>query len=283
MKKVFLIFLSLSILLLFSGCCLSHDWVDANCTAPKTCSKCEKTEGEPLGHHWEEATCTAPKTCASCGITEGEKLPHSFGEEEIQKPDYVKATALFVKTCVNCGTQGQRRGDLEQLTSLSIFLLTPEEFSQRFTNMLMDMQGIFGKDQYLSFIGDETKSDTLKMFVAKKTSNGNTKIVGTFEITDPNNQPLLPSQKDEANIFGQIRGTVTGKDEALLAMLSLWRATDPQNTLEEYLNCLEGIRVISPPNANINKYFMPKTQSVTYKVTHKGGSTYEFFAKAQSN
>lgn len=33
--------------------CLSHNWVSATCTKPKTCSKCGATEGEPKGHNYE--------------------------------------------------------------------------------------------------------------------------------------------------------------------------------------------------------------------------------------
>lgn len=54
-----------------------HEWAEANCSSPKTCLKCGKTEGEPLGdegHVWDSATCTEPKTCSRCGATEGKSL-----------------------------------------------------------------------------------------------------------------------------------------------------------------------------------------------------------------
>ena len=55
-----------------------HEWVDATCTAPKTCSECSATEGKKLGHDMAEATCTAPATCKrGCGYTEGEANGHS--------------------------------------------------------------------------------------------------------------------------------------------------------------------------------------------------------------
>lgn len=61
------------------GC--PHDWIEATCTNPKTCSICGQTEGEPLGHTWEEATKYAPKTCSTCGQKEGNLLP--FNESRI--------------------------------------------------------------------------------------------------------------------------------------------------------------------------------------------------------
>ena len=75
----------------------NHEWIDATCTAPKTCSKCGATEGEVLGHNWVDATCTAPKTCSKCGATEGEVLGHSW----------VDATCKAPKTCSVCSaTEG---------------------------------------------------------------------------------------------------------------------------------------------------------------------------------
>lgn len=62
-----------------SGC--DHSWIEATCTAPKTCSKCGKEEGSALGHSWSEATCTSPKTCSRCGATEGNALGHDPGSD----------------------------------------------------------------------------------------------------------------------------------------------------------------------------------------------------------
>lgn len=48
--------------------------MDATCETVKTCSVCNKTEGEALGHKWEDATTEAPKTCSVCEKTEGERI-----------------------------------------------------------------------------------------------------------------------------------------------------------------------------------------------------------------
>lgn len=82
------------ILFSFSACGCKHEWQDATCTKPKTCSLCDATEGEALGHVFEEATCTVPKICRVCGETIGEALGHNYedgycltcGEKD---PDYV--------------------------------------------------------------------------------------------------------------------------------------------------------------------------------------------------
>lgn len=88
-----LIFLGL-ITVVLSGCCIKHEYIDATCIAPKTCSKCGKTEGEITEHVWKEATCFEPKTCSVCNATEGKMLEHTWTE----------ATCSSPKTCNACGT-----------------------------------------------------------------------------------------------------------------------------------------------------------------------------------
>lgn len=98
MKKFLYSFMVISTLtILLTGCCTSHDWQEATCTQPMTCSKCGKTEGETLEHTWQEATCAQPKTCSVCGATEGTTLPHTWQD----------ATCTQPKTCSVCGaTEG---------------------------------------------------------------------------------------------------------------------------------------------------------------------------------
>lgn len=69
-------------------------WIDANCTASKTCSDCGETEGTPVGHVWSDATCTSPKTCASCGKTEGAALGHNW-----------QTINVYTKQCKTCGAK----------------------------------------------------------------------------------------------------------------------------------------------------------------------------------
>lgn len=49
-----------------------HIWVEADCTTPKTCSICGKTEGEALGHV-EETIEGKAATCTETGLTNGVK------------------------------------------------------------------------------------------------------------------------------------------------------------------------------------------------------------------
>lgn len=52
-------------------CTGEHEWTDATCETPKTCSTCGKTEGDPLGHDWNaESVCQREGCGASNKITE---------------------------------------------------------------------------------------------------------------------------------------------------------------------------------------------------------------------
>ena len=123
MKKLLMIALTLAMLLALAGCACEHEWADADCVTPKTCTKCEEIEGAPLGHTWSAATCIDPKTCEECGATEGEAKGHTWAEATCTEPNicsvcgetdgealghaWVDATEFAPKTCSACGvTEG---------------------------------------------------------------------------------------------------------------------------------------------------------------------------------
>ncbi len=59
------------------GC--SHVWMDATCTAPKTCSACGSTEGEALGHTaGANADCANAQICTVCGAELNAALGHNY-------------------------------------------------------------------------------------------------------------------------------------------------------------------------------------------------------------
>ena len=53
-----------------NGCGAEHEWVDATCTAPRTCLTCGEIKGEALGHTWDQEVCGHAKTCLTCGAEE---------------------------------------------------------------------------------------------------------------------------------------------------------------------------------------------------------------------
>lgn len=52
----------------WDGTVHEHTWSEATCEAPKTCSLCGETDGEPLGHDFRDGSCTR------CGKDDGTQL-----------------------------------------------------------------------------------------------------------------------------------------------------------------------------------------------------------------
>ena len=53
-----------------------HSWVDATCTAPKTCSTCNTTTGNVIPHNYNVGICTM------CGILEGDPIYHEHQDDK---------------------------------------------------------------------------------------------------------------------------------------------------------------------------------------------------------
>ena len=92
MKRSFILFIAILLIASFFSGCLpdpdcEHNWIEANCQSPKTCTTCSAQEGSVGDHEWTEATCQAPKTCETCGKTEGEANSyHDWTEEAENSP-----------------------------------------------------------------------------------------------------------------------------------------------------------------------------------------------------
>lgn len=121
-RKVFTLILALALILTLAACQCKHEWAEADCLNPRTCTKCGETEGEPLGHCWSNATCEAPEACTNCGLTQGEALGHTWKEANYQDPE----------TCTTCGaTQGQPlEADFEKY-GLEINLWENKHYSEK--------------------------------------------------------------------------------------------------------------------------------------------------------
>lgn len=99
MKKRISVLVILALML--AGCSHEHQWMEADCLNPATCSECKQTEGRALGHNWLDATCTSAQKCTVCGQLQGEPLGHEWEE----------ATCTDAETCINCGkTKGSALG-----------------------------------------------------------------------------------------------------------------------------------------------------------------------------
>lgn len=101
----------------------THTWgewqtkTQATCTQEgakeRKCTLCEETENDKiamLAHSWVSATCKAPKTCSVCAITEGEPTSHVFNQKVVsskalKSPANCASPAVYYMSC-NCGAVG---------------------------------------------------------------------------------------------------------------------------------------------------------------------------------
>lgn len=83
MNKRFISFfiIIVCVLSLLTACGCKHEWIEASCVAPKTCSLCGEAEGDVVAHVWQDATCTKAKTCTVCAIEEGAPTDHSWQDD----------------------------------------------------------------------------------------------------------------------------------------------------------------------------------------------------------
>ena len=124
MLKRFFVLAVVSICVLALSACgeCEHVWIDASCTAPKTCSVCGITEGESLAHSWIDATYEAPKVCSSCGVTEGEPL---------EKPKYSKEELIASNTISENQNKfdflvgNDKRFEYDEEKNVLSFIITP--------------------------------------------------------------------------------------------------------------------------------------------------------------
>ena len=76
-----------------------HDWKDATCAAPKTCSRCDATEGSALGHNfatvWSSNATKHWHACSRCDVK---------ADEATHTPDHQgHATEEYAIKCTECG------------------------------------------------------------------------------------------------------------------------------------------------------------------------------------
>ena len=109
-----------------------HQWQEADCENPKTCSLCGETEGNALGHDWQGGDCQNPQVCARCG-KEGKVLDtHQEGEWEKTTIDAENFLQNYEKKCVICGKSLDVKTEpISMLHDGESFLMDAAAFAER--------------------------------------------------------------------------------------------------------------------------------------------------------
>ena len=95
---------------------VGHDWQEATCQSPKTCTRCGGTSGAPLAHDVVAVEGTAA-TCTEPGLTDGSHCAACDAElkkQEVIAPighSWREADCITPKTCIACdATEGEAAG-----------------------------------------------------------------------------------------------------------------------------------------------------------------------------
>lgn len=216
-KHITLFALLLVFTVLLTGCQCSHEWTDADCTTPKTCTKCQETEGEDLGHSWQEASCSAAKTCSVCAATEGEALPHTWQEANYQQ----------AKTCTVCAaTEGEALTASFEEMGIVIDITEPGgscDFvadGKNFTMTIKEFE-ITNAQEILDFwqekMGDQFNPNDSTMTGLKDADGYEWRmvyfVVESREMPNLNYIPLLPDYGDYYDLDGEVASVVESPTE----------------------------------------------------------------------
>lgn len=223
------VFISIASITIFLLTRCEHEWTDATCTSPKTCSLCEKTEGEALGHDWLPATCSAPKTCVRCEKTEGVKLEHTPGEWS-NYSNYTTAKNISNKYCTVCDELLDTKTiSLNKLHNNKIFLFSPTEFTERLEDKLDSIA-----NNNLS-ASDGNSDDSYACIIHQSTN----KVGGILFLDD--STMITTTQKYNA-CFNKFLGTVEDLDNIVRVFVALVETCDPTLDLDDAKGiCLKAI------------------------------------------
>jgi len=142
-------------------------------------------------HEWAEATCTTPKTCTECGETEGEALGHTEGEATIDVDGFALKATSIVK-CTNCdAVLSKEEQDVDTLLDGKYMLCSAQEYSDR----LIDAIGQI-PDCPLSVELIEQNGQPLCMVY-----NASETLVGAISFYGIEGDPIAYADKDVQSCF----------------------------------------------------------------------------------
>lgn len=181
--------------------------------------------GCSCNHEWTEATCTEPKTCSKCGETKGEALGHDENSQEYSKIDNVNATITYETKCSRCNEiLDSREEDIKSFIKNNSFNLTPNEFSERIDDQLDGMS-----DNTL--VAKTTDNDSGDFIVAIGDSTSN-KAVAAFMFNQNSSSFVSYDNRDNSGFQG-VLGMLYDDDSLARVLLSTVLTFDPSLSFNE--------------------------------------------------
>ena len=144
-------------------------------------------------HQWEDATCTAPKTCSLCGETEGDVLEHTPGQMELASVDTDALTVTYQQVCTGCGMVLDTQEGTTGLAPVDgKFVLSPNEWNACLTS---NINAMGASQTYLPCIS-ENEDDAIVHGIV--TLSG---ITAAMSYYDADGNVLTTGQADDRNLI----------------------------------------------------------------------------------
>lgn len=202
------------------------------------CSECSQYKDEtinPLGHDWKEATCTAPKTCKRCQATEGEPIEHSFG-------DYISDENGHWKQCSECGTDETCPLDDYEFTFALPEGCTDVTVGFRFAGDGTELAFTAKDDLYTAKVSaSDLESGTMTVYASAKLKDGFV-ITGEKEVTVLENHvggTATCAEKAKCKFCNKEYGDIDPNNHGKLTHIDKIDATHDKEGNIEYWYCEE--------------------------------------------
>lgn len=227
------------------GSTVDHSWKEATCAKAKHCSVCNITEGSTLEHTWVEATCTKPKTCSVCMAKDGSALGHAYSEWEIDVKATISSSGTKKRTCSTCQESESKSYKLDSYIENGKFIFTPEEYRDVFFDNFVDLD-------YSKFGGAQTKTKDGQVIVAIIDLAYNN--VGNIGFVADKNTWKMASSETQSGFDGIVMMVSANTEFVANTMMAVTMTCDP--TVSEF-DAREICR-------NLTK------EGSTHKTTHNG-------------
>ena len=147
---------------------VEHTWKDATCTAPKTCTVCGATTGDPAPHTpadgWKSDKDGHWKACKDCGTVIGEKIAHT--------PDRTEADYENPVLCTECDYEiSPKRPDVDVTVTIPFSMTVKktgeaapgkETFKLGFAGMMPD-----GLKDFVAIVNDTIETNGEKTYTGE--------------------------------------------------------------------------------------------------------------------
>ena len=147
-------------------------------------------------HQWQDATCSAPKTCTRCGETSGEALEHTTGQLEIVSVDTAALTITYQLPCSTCGTVIETKDSSTGVAPVAgVMALSAEEWNACLATNIQQL----GASQSLFPYPAEPEDDAVVHAVVSMYG-----MQAAISYYDTDGNVLTSAQKDTRNLIHNI-------------------------------------------------------------------------------